>query len=328
MTLRVFEAFAGYGSQSMALKRLGVPFEVVGISEIDKVANRAYQLIHGETFNFGDISKINAIDLPDFDLFTYSFPCQDISTLGKQKGVVRGETRSGLLYECEKIIEAKRPKLLLLENVKNLVGKNFKPQFDEWLSYLESLGYTNYWQVLNAKDYGVPQNRERVFVVSILGDHQPFQFPKPVGFVPLTDYLKLNPKDLREEIKVSETVKPSSRFYFERDAKQILTTDKPIWACQFCSSGWQDHKVGIQYTPTLRAMGSPVSLLDGNLIRKVSTKEAYQLMGVSIEDFNKIENEFPKTHLFKMAGNSIVVDVLVHLFNEMLKAVNVDVESI
>ena len=173
--LRVFEAFAGYGSQSIALRNLGIEHEVVAISEIDKYAIKAYEAIHGPTNNLGDICKINPSDIPDHDLFTYSFPCQDLSVAGKQAGLGKG-TRSGLLYECEKIIEAKKPKYLLLENVKNLVGKKFKPQFDKWLQYLEGLGYTNYWKVLNAKDYGVPQNRERVFVVSILGDHKPYKF--------------------------------------------------------------------------------------------------------------------------------------------------------
>ena len=173
--LRVFEAFAGYGSQSIALRNLGIEYEVVAISEIDKYAIKAYEAIHGPTNNLGDISKIDPKDIPDHDLFTYSFPCQDLSVAGKQAGLGKG-TRSGLLYECEKIIEAKKPKYLLLENVKNLVGKKFKAQFDEWLDYLESLGYTNYWKVLNAKDYGVPQNRERVFVVSILGEHKPYEF--------------------------------------------------------------------------------------------------------------------------------------------------------
>ena len=173
--LRVFEAFAGYGSQSIALRNLGIEHEVVAISEIDKYAIKAYEAIHGPTNNLGDICKINPSDIPDHDLFTYSFPCQDLSVAGKQAGLGKG-TRSGLLYECEKVIEAKKPKYLLLENVKNLVGKKFKAQFDEWLDYLESLGYTNYWKVLNAKDYGVPQNRERVFVVSILGEHKPYEF--------------------------------------------------------------------------------------------------------------------------------------------------------
>ena len=178
--IRVFESFSGYGSQSMALRNIGVDYEVVGISEIDKYAIKAYEATHGDVNNLGDISKIKVEDIPEHDLFTYSFPCQDISVAGVTKGIERGKTRSGLLYECERIIEHCKPKYLLMENVKNLVGKRFKPQFDEWLKYLESLGYTNYWQVLNAKDYGVPQNRERVFVISILGDHKPYKFPTPI----------------------------------------------------------------------------------------------------------------------------------------------------
>ena len=177
--LKVFEAFAGVGAQRMALRNLGIDFEVVGICEIDKFALKSYEAIHGECNNFGDISKINPNEIPNMDLFTYSFPCQDLSIAGKREGIKEG-TRSGLLYECEKIIEAKKPKYLLLENVKNLVGKQFKNDFDKWLSYLEGLGYKNYWKVLNAKDYGVPQNRERVFVVSVLGEHKPYKFPQPI----------------------------------------------------------------------------------------------------------------------------------------------------
>ena len=178
--LKVIEAFAGVGSQRMALRNLGIEHEVVGIFEIDKFALKSYEAIHGECPNLGDISKINVKDIPKHDLFTYSFPCQDLSVAGKQKGIVRGGTRSGLLYECEKIIEHCKPKYLLMENVKNLVGKKFKVQFDEWLAYLETLGYMNYWDVLNARDYDIPQNRERVFVVSILGEHKPYEFPKPI----------------------------------------------------------------------------------------------------------------------------------------------------
>ena len=177
--LRVFEAFSGYGSQSIALRNLEIEHEVVAISEIDKYAIKAYEAIHGPILNLGDISKIKVEDIPQHDLFTYSFPCQDLSVAGKQAGLEKG-TRSGLLYECEKVIEHCRPKYLLLENVKNLVGKKFKADFDKWLEYLEGLGYTNYWKVLNAKNYGVPQNRERVFVVSILGEHEPFEWPTPI----------------------------------------------------------------------------------------------------------------------------------------------------
>ena len=99
--LRVFEAFAGVGAQRMALRNLGISHEVVGMSEIDKFAIQSYEAIHGETKNFGDITQINPHHLPDFDLFTYSFPCQDLSTAGKQQGMIKGKTRSGLLYESD-----------------------------------------------------------------------------------------------------------------------------------------------------------------------------------------------------------------------------------
>lgn len=210
--ITVFEAFAGYGSQSMALERLkldiGLDYEVVGISEIDPTAIKAYyaardpellsktrtvfdveNVIRGgylppkelvEKYpNFGDISKINWEEVPDFNLFTYSFPCTDISNAGLQKGLAEGSgTRSSLLWECARAIEIKRPKYLLMENVKALVSDKFMPDFKRWAAYLESLGYSNHYQVLNSKDYGVPQNRERVFMVSILGS-EIYYFPKP-----------------------------------------------------------------------------------------------------------------------------------------------------
>lgn len=122
----------------MALRRLGIDFEVVGISEIDKYAIKAYMAVHGDTPNYGDISKIDWSSVPDFDFLTYSFPCTDISTAGQQKGLAEGSgTRSSLLWECRKAIEAKRPKYLLMENVKNLVSKKFTPYLKEWLRFLE-----------------------------------------------------------------------------------------------------------------------------------------------------------------------------------------------
>lgn len=202
--IRVFEAFSGYGSQSMALKRLGIDFEVVGISEIDKYAIQAYMAVHGETHNYGDISKIDWSIVPDFDFLTYSFPCTDISNAGKRKGLAEGSgTRSSLIWECRKAIESKRPKYLLMENVKNLVSKSFIPYLKEWLIFLYRQGYSNYTKVLNAKDFGVPQNRERVFMVSILGDAS-FYFPKPFTLKKrLKDVLE---KDVDESFYLSEKV--------------------------------------------------------------------------------------------------------------------------
>jgi len=178
--LRLIELFAGIGSQTQALKNIGVPHKVVAISEIDKYAIQSYEAMHGKVNNLGDIRAIKA--LPDADLWTYSFPCQDISVAGKGAGIKEG-TRSGLLFEVERLLNVASengtlPQYLLLENVKNLVSKKFKADFDRWLSFLSSLGYTNYWQILNAKDYGIPQNRERVFCVSIRGEHTSFVFPE------------------------------------------------------------------------------------------------------------------------------------------------------
>ena len=221
--IRVFEAFAGYGSQSIALKNLDIPYEVVAISEIDKYAIKAYEAIHGQVNNLGDISKIKIEDIPQHDLFTYSFPCQDISVAGKQEGIVKGQTRSGLLYECERIIEAVKPKYLLLENVKNLISKKHKEDFDKWLEYLETLGYTNYWDILNAKDFGVPQSRERVFVVSILGEHKPFKFPDPILLDKcVKDILE---ESVDEKYYLSEEIQ--GRFKLTNQSDNIIGTVKP-----------------------------------------------------------------------------------------------------
>ena len=209
--LKVIELFAGYGSQSLALRNLGIEHKVVGISEIDKYATQAYNLLHNEdTINFGDITKINEKELPDCDLITYSYPCQSISISGKQEGLVEGSgTTSSLLWECRRIIKHKKPKYLLMENVKNLVSKKFKPEFDKWCKELEDMGYNNYWQVLNAKDYGISQNRERVFCVSILKE-----FDKGYTF-PEKQELKLRLKDMLED-SVDE------KYYINNEKTQEL----------------------------------------------------------------------------------------------------------
>ena len=191
--IKVIELFAGVGSQAMALRNIGIDYEVIGISEIDKFAYKSYEAIHGKVKNFGDITKINK--LPYCDLLTYSFPCQDLSIAGQQKGISK-DTRSGLLLEVERLLLKTKengtlPKYLLLENVKNLVGKKFIKDFERWLSFLNGLGYYSNWEVLNAKDYGIPQNRERVFVVSSL-ENIHYNFPKQVE-------LKSKMKDLLEE---------------------------------------------------------------------------------------------------------------------------------
>lgn len=180
-------------------------------------AIKAYQALHGNVKNYGDITQIDWNEVPDFDLFTYSFPCTDISAAGRQQGLERGSgTRSSLLWECERAITIKRPKYLLMENVKALVQSKFIRTFNEWQTLLERLGYVNFAKVLNSKDFGIPQNRERIFLVSIRADgldaldgKVQYHFPKPF---PLEKRLK----DVLEE-KVDEKYYLNQKMldYFE-----------------------------------------------------------------------------------------------------------------
>ena len=212
--MKVLSLFSGIGAFEKALDRLNIDYELVAFSEIDKYATKSYCAIHGvdESMNLGDITKVDENSLPkDIDLITYGFPCQDISLAGKQKGMFNDDgtqTRSGLFFEALRIIEATKPKIAIAENVKNLTGKKFKEQFELVLKSLEEAGYSNYWKVLNAKDYGIPQNRERVFIISIRKDiDKGYEFPEPFP-------LQLRLKDMLED-KVDE------KYYLSDE--QILT---------------------------------------------------------------------------------------------------------
>ncbi|PFR12596.1 DNA (cytosine-5-)-methyltransferase [Bacillus cereus] len=291
--LRVFEAFAGVGTQSMALKRLGVDYEVVGIAEIDKFAIQSYMAIHGETKNYGDISKIDPTGLPDMDLFTYSFPCQDLSISGKQRGMSEG-TRSGLLYECEKVITTKRPKYLLLENVKNLVGKKFKPDFDRWLEWLKSQGYRNYWKVLNAKDYGVPQNRERVFVVSILGE-ETYEFPDPF---PLEVKLK---DSLEDEVDEKYYLNTLPRIVTEHNSDAILRKERTEYGKQvrkqYEAGEFYDKRSNMtELKPRKDEISNTITTVQkDNLLYEVRVKEATKIGYKVAEEGDSINLEHPNS---------------------------------
>ena len=185
--LRCFFAFEGYNSQGLALNRLKQNYPdfdwvCVGRSEIDKYAIQAADALFPEAKdkNYGDISKISWSDVPDFDLFTMSVCCQDISAAGRQMGLAEGSgTRSSLLWECRRAILAKKPKYILFENVKALVSQKFLPYSLKWQNELASYGYSNFAKVLNSKCYGIPQNRERIFMVSILDENANYHFPEP-----------------------------------------------------------------------------------------------------------------------------------------------------
>lgn len=198
--IRLIELFAGIGSQAKALQRIGANFEHHKVVEFDKYAIKSYNAVHGTNFETSDVTQIHSTDLEISDtnkftyLLTYSFPCQSLSVAGKGEGMKKGTgTRSGLLWEVERILHEcdELPQVLLMENVPQVHGKKNIDDFNKWIESLENLGYSNYWQDLNAKDFGIPQNRKRCFMVSILGNHK---YTFPTGFE-----LKLRLKDMLED---------------------------------------------------------------------------------------------------------------------------------
>lgn len=218
--LNVLSLFSGIGAFEKALDNLNIPHNLLAYCEIDKFASKSYSAIHGvsEDLNLQDVTKVDSLDiLDDVDFITYGFPCQDISNAGKQKGFTDEDgnrTRSGLFFEALRIIEAFEPKFAIAENVKALTSKRFTEEFRIVLESLEEAGYNNYWKVLNAKDYGIPQNRERVFIISIRKDiDKGFDFPNPVP-------LELRLKDLLED-QVDDS------FYLSDDIVDKLVL-KPI----------------------------------------------------------------------------------------------------
>lgn len=198
--IRLIELFAGIGSQAKALTNLGVEFEHHVVCEFDDKAIASYNAVHGTSFTTSDITQLKGHDLRITDtdkytyLLTYSFPCQDLSNAGLGRGMEKGSgTRSGLLWEVERLLNecAELPQVLLMENVPQVHGKKNVEHFEKWIDFLTSKGYSNYWKDLNAKDYGIPQNRNRCFMVSILGNYS-FEFPKPIE-------LTLRLKDMLEK---------------------------------------------------------------------------------------------------------------------------------
>lgn len=282
--LNLLSLFSGIGAFEKALDRLGIEYRLVNYCEIDKYASKSYSAIHGvpESMNLGDITKIDTSKLPkNIDLITYGFPCQDISLAGKQKGFEHdGErTRSGLFFEALRIIEDTKPKFAICENVKNLTSKKFSKEFEIVLSSLEAAGYTNYWKVLNAKDYGVPQNRERVFIVSIRKDiDKGYEFPEPFE-------LKLRLKDmLDEEVDEKYYMSEKSITYvcatgtknFHYEPEIDLEVARPLTATMHkMHRASQDNYVSDEFIKN----GNKVSIIDGTPV----LKQVAQLYGTEKE---------------------------------------------
>ena len=205
--LRVATLCSGYDSQCMALRNIGIPYDLLAWAEFDPEDKRPLEkqpavIAHNAVFpeykdrNLGDMTKIDWGKVPDFDLLFYSTPCQSISNAGLQHGFVEGSgTRSSIIWNVRDAVKIKRPQYLCLENVKAMISGKFVGMFNLWQRELLKFGYNSFPAVLNAKDYGIPQNRERIFLVSIYGNGW-FNFPQP-------KILELRLKDMLEE-KVDE----------------------------------------------------------------------------------------------------------------------------
>lgn len=351
---KLFEAFSGIGCQLMAFKRLGIEVESVGFSEIDKYAIQSYKAIHGDIKNWGSICDIKGQDLPQIDIFTYSFPCTDLSKAGKQKGL--NQTRSGLVYEVLRILQElhqveRLPKVLIMENVVDLIQVKFIREFQAIQLELENLGYTNYTQTLNAKDYGVAQNRDRVFMVSVLGEYY-YEFPKPIKLEKrLKDYLEseVDPKYyISDSFYKTMVSNNSGKFNRAERFKQSIhkDVDKAIAFAITTRAGSRptDNFIEVSVIGNIRNNGSsqsgnvydknklsptlcasdykePPKIIDSSnnkiKIRRLTEKECGRLMGVNDLDIDKICRVVSRSQMYKQFGNGIVVDVFVSILSTM-----------
>lgn len=374
--IKLLSLFSGIGAFEKALEKLEIPYDLINYCEIDKYASKAFSLIHNldENMNLKDVREIKTEIFPtDIDVVTYGFPCQDISNCGHKKGFVDENgnlTRSGLFFEALRIIEDVKPKIAIAENVRALTTKRFDAEFKIVLDSLNDAGYKNYWSVLNCQDYGIPQNRERVFIISIREDiDHGFTFPDK-------QELKLTLRDLLEE-NVDPKYYPSEdtlkyilssgtkNFYYKPEidlnvARPLTTTMHKMHRAgtdnyvsdsfvqngeklyireatkkgfaeasegdyvnlQFPNSKTRRGRVGKQVSQTLTCNDNNGVVVKRNNslgIRKLTPKECFRLMGFDDEDCDILmENGISNTQLYKMAGNSIVVDVLMKIFNALI----------
>lgn len=354
--MRLLSLFSGIGAFEKALTLNGMNYELANYCEIDTYASKAYSVIHNvsEELNLKDVRAVDTTKLNDIDLLTYGFPCQDISCAGEQKGFVDADgnvTRSGLFFEALRIIMGVKPKVAIAENVKALTTKKFTKEFALVLKGLDTAGYNNYWAVLNAKDYGTPQNRERVFIVSIRKDidNGSFSFPAPIPLeIRLKDILESEVDDkfyLSDEqiqsIKTSTYGQATRRIQNKdccdtlcardwKDPKCVRVATETAKVMQVGNlrqgSGWGNPQCGRVYdtsglSPTLNTMQGGdrqpkiVEHSQEFRIRKLTPLECWRLMGFTDDDRNKVKAAgISNTQLYKMAGNSICVSVLQAIF--------------
>lgn len=332
--IRLIELFAGIGSQAKALKRIGADFEHYKVVEFDKYAIASYNAIHNTNFTTQDITQIKGdeLEITDTDkytyIMTYSFPCQDLSLAGKQKGMSKGSsTRSGLLWEVERLLNETKelPQILLMENVPQVHSNKNIVDFDKWIEFLQSKGYSNFWQDLNAKDYGIPQSRNRTFMVSILGSYD-YIFPKPFE-------LKLRLKDIVDDVadeKYYLTDKQIESIYhwkayqrpFERicGRNSICPTITARGAGEYHSGMvFYSDKLDVNTNCEKETEAETLEYIKSLRPRVLTERESFRVMGFTDEDFdNIVKAGIRPREQYRQSGNSIAVNVLEAIFKELL----------
>jgi DNA (cytosine-5)-methyltransferase 1 len=315
--IRHFSFFTGIGAFEKAMTNVKIPYNVVGYSDYEDFKSKAFSLVHGvdESLNYGDITKINAETLPEFDLMTWGFPCTDISIAKENRQGLAGN-ESGLYYNGIEILRAKLPKYSIIENVDDIV----KLGLDIVLRDLEDAGYNNYWRVMNCDDYGIPQDRKRVIVVSIRKDVDKgtFEFPetKPStqAWYEFIDPLDTRPLTARQERVIDE---------FKRGVLQRKVEGEPNFDCAVIF----DRTSGLRFRskrtfPTITARfgtgggNFPMLAYKGH-IGGISPRSCFKLMGFTDEDFDKVDGKFAQGKLYVMAGDSIPVNMLEWVFENL-----------
>ncbi|QWQ39563.1 DNA (cytosine-5-)-methyltransferase [Gemella sp. zg-570] len=311
--LKIVELFGGIGAVRKAIINLQIPYKVIDYVEIDKNCVKSYNKLYQE--NYQPKSVID-YELPNekIDILMHGSPCQDFSRVGLQKGGEKGSgTRSSLLFETIRIIEhAKhKPKWVIWENVKGVLDKNMRAAFFYYLAEMNRLGYETKYQLLNAKDFGIPQNRERIFAISYLGENNfDFNHLEKKEKKAINEFLEVDCSD-------KYIVKQASMLKYIQDDKSNKKFKGRLNIVQeFC------------YTISTKQMRIPnagiVDLKNGKY-RYLTERECFRLMGFSDDDFNKLREIYPEKEnktssiLYKQAGNSIVVDVLEAILKEIFK---------
>ena len=319
--LRVLSLFSGIGAFEKALANIGVEYDLVNYCEFDKYASKAYSLIHNvsESLHLGDITKVDENNLSECDLITYGFPCQSFSVQGKKLGF-KDKEKGGLFFETMRVASKLKPKYLIAENVKNLVGHDNGNTFSTILNTLNDLGYNNYYKTLNSVDFGVPHRRERIFIISIRKDLDNNRFEFPNG-----QKLNKTVRDIVDNSYKNRHIKDSLRPYLNKQYhKEFKSKDGLIKVFDGVSQGYftssfsQNRIYSIDgVSPTLTTgYDSPVFYEINGLL---NGKERLLLQGFTEEDYNNIKDVIPERQIAKQAGNSISVNVLEYIFKNLLQ---------